>query len=178
MARRPKRAGGTLADRNMYSQSLANHQLRQDAASPDGRGFAGAVELELERVVGFLGDVCVEIDTSIDPTTRNPHLNMLLHLLKGHLEGRLVSASSMAAASGVPYATAMRKLGELQTPDFIEQRPRTKSGRSFSLHPSATCWNGSANLPVASAGSRGRPSTTTAPPGTTSTAIPMYRVRP
>jgi hypothetical protein len=54
MARRPKRAGGTLADRNMYSQSLANHQLRQDAASPDGRGFAGAVELELlERVVGF-----------------------------------------------------------------------------------------------------------------------------
>jgi multiple sugar transport system substrate-binding protein len=105
---------------------------------PDGRGFAGAVELELERVVGFLGDVCVEIDTSIDPTTRNPHLNMLLHLLKGHLEGRLVSASSMAAASGVPYATAMRKLGELHDADFIEQRPRTKSGRSFSLHPSAT----------------------------------------
>jgi multiple sugar transport system substrate-binding protein len=62
---------------------------------------------------------------------------MMLHLLKGHLEGRRVSSSSMAAASGVPYATAMRKLADLQKAGLVEQRPRTKSGRSFSLHPSA-----------------------------------------
>jgi multiple sugar transport system substrate-binding protein len=121
----------------MYSQSLENHQFGQDVASPGRRAAGGVVEAELERVVAFLGDICVEIDTSLEPTTPNPHLNMILHLMKGHLEGRLVSASSMASASGVPYATAMRKLADLNEAGFVEHRPRTKSGRSFSLHPSA-----------------------------------------
>jgi multiple sugar transport system substrate-binding protein len=97
----------------------------------------GAPEAELDRVVGFLSDLCREIDTTLDPTTPNPHLNMFLHLLRGHLEGKLVSASSMAAASGVPYATAMRKLADIQSSGLVEQRPRTKTGRSHSLHPSA-----------------------------------------
>jgi multiple sugar transport system substrate-binding protein len=86
--------------------------------------------------VGFLGDLCVEIDTSLEPNTVNPHLNMILHLMRGHLEGRLVSASSMVSASGVPYATAMRKLGDIQAAGLVEQRPRTRTGKSFSLHPS------------------------------------------
>ncbi|MCU4654281.1 extracellular solute-binding protein [Roseibacterium sp. SDUM158016] len=94
-------------------------------------------EAELGRAVEFLGELCVEIDSSLEPTTPNPHLNMMLHLLRGHIEGRMVSASSMAAASGAPYATAMRKLAEIQKAGLVEQRPRTKSGRSFSLHPSA-----------------------------------------
>ncbi len=91
---------------------------------------------ELERIVHFLQDFCVEVDTALDPNTPNPHLNMILHLLRGHLEGRVISPSSMVAASGVPYATATRKLADLREAGLIEQRPRTKTGKSFSLHPS------------------------------------------
>lgn len=91
---------------------------------------------ELERVVTFLKSLCVELDTSIEPNTPNPHLNMILHLLQSHSEGRLVSPSSMVAAAGVPYATAARKLAELKDTGLLEQRARTKSGKSFSLHPS------------------------------------------
>ncbi|GGH33080.1 ABC transporter substrate-binding protein [Cribrihabitans marinus] len=91
---------------------------------------------ELGRVVDFLAEICIEIDTSLEPNTPNPHLNMILHLLRSHIEGRLVSASSMVAAAGVPYATAMRKLGDIQSAGLVEQRPRTKTGKSFSLHPS------------------------------------------
>ncbi|WP_439122792.1 extracellular solute-binding protein [Marivita sp.] len=92
---------------------------------------------ELERVVTFLKSLCVELDTSIEPNTPNPHLNMILHVLQSHSEGRLVSPSSIVAAAGVPYATATRKLTELKDTGLLEQRPRTKSGKSFSLHPSA-----------------------------------------
>jgi multiple sugar transport system substrate-binding protein len=91
---------------------------------------------ELERVVGFLQSLNVELDSAIEPSTPNPHLNMILHLLHSHSEGRLVSPSSMVAAAGVPYATATRKLAEIKQAGLIEQRPRTRSGKSFSLHPS------------------------------------------
>ncbi len=136
MTRRPTRASGPSTHGPMTSQAAENLRFGQDAALA-GRPSSGVAEAELERVVDFLGELCVELDSSLEPTTPNPHLNMILHLLRGHIEGRLVSASSMAAASGVPYATAMRKLAEVQGAGFVEQRPRTKSGRSFSLHPSA-----------------------------------------
>jgi multiple sugar transport system substrate-binding protein len=62
----------------------------------------------------------------------------------------------MAAASGVPYATAMRKLAELQKPGSSNSVPGTKSGRSFSLHPSAALLDRFGELcPAAWAGSRG-----------------------
>jgi len=102
--------------------------------SPDvGRA---AVAPDPLRVVSFLSDLCTEIDTSLDPTTPNPHLNMVLHLVRGHLEGRQVSQSALVATAGVPYATAVRKLNDLSQAGLIEQRPRTKSGKSYSLHPS------------------------------------------
>ncbi|MDG4649209.1 extracellular solute-binding protein [Roseibacterium sp. SDUM158017] len=121
----------------MNQQATENSHFGQDATPLGGRVSGGAPEAELAQVVGFLGDLSLELDNSLEPNTPNPHLNMILHLLRGHIEGRLVSASSMAAASGVPYATAMRKLAEIQRGGMVEQRPRTKSGRSFSLHPSA-----------------------------------------
>ncbi|NNU81959.1 extracellular solute-binding protein [Halovulum dunhuangense] len=122
----------------MNQQPARNRQFGQEAASPGAASLSpGTPEAELARVVTFLGNLSLEMDTALEPTTPNPHLNMMLHLLKGHIEGRLVSASSLASASGVPYATAMRKLAEIQNAGLIEQRPRTKSGRSFSLHPSA-----------------------------------------
>lgn len=91
---------------------------------------------ELETVVSFLEQLCMEVDSSLDPTAPNPYLNMSLHLLRSHFDGRIVTASSLVASSGVPYATATRRLAELQASGLIEQRPRTRSGKSFSLHPS------------------------------------------
>jgi multiple sugar transport system substrate-binding protein len=91
---------------------------------------------ELERIVSFLQKISSEIDATIEPNAPNPYLNMVLHLLRSHSEGRTVSPSSMVAASGVPYATGTRKLAEIQASGLVELRPRTKSGKTFSLHPS------------------------------------------
>lgn len=97
---------------------------------------------DVARVVKFLQELSTEIESSIEPTTPNPHLNMILHLLQSHLVGRVVSPSALVAASGVPYATGTRKLAEITAMGLIEQRPRTPSGKTFSLHPSARLLQG------------------------------------
>lgn len=91
---------------------------------------------ELERVVKFLMDLSVELDGTITPNTPNPHLNMILHLLHSHADGRMVTPSGLVAAAGVPYATATRKLAEIQEAGLVDSRPRTRTGKSSSLHPS------------------------------------------
>ncbi|MBD3678687.1 MAG: extracellular solute-binding protein [Rhodobacteraceae bacterium] len=120
----------------MHQQAERSIRFGQQAMPVSDLLPGAPVEAEVERVVHFLAEICEELETSLEPNTPNPHLNMILHLMRSHIEGRLVSASSIVAASGIPYATAVRKLGEVQSAGLIEQRPRTKTGKSFSLHPS------------------------------------------
>ncbi|MEE4348147.1 MAG: extracellular solute-binding protein [Paracoccaceae bacterium] len=113
-----------------------NDRSGQFATPASANQSVASATPELERVVQFLMDLSVELDISIGPNTPNPHLNMILHLLRNHADGRMVSPSAMVSAAGVPYATATRKLAELQDAGLIERRPRTRTGKSFSLHPS------------------------------------------
>ncbi len=114
------------------ARTIQNGQVDAKAAEAPGAVFGP----EVPRVVTFLRDICTEIESSIEPNTVNPHLNMLLYLLHSHFEGRSVSPSAIVSASGVPYATGTRKLNGIVEAGLVEQRPRTKSGKTFSLHPS------------------------------------------
>jgi multiple sugar transport system substrate-binding protein len=98
-------------------------------------GVTGAGQIALPEVVGFLEALATEIDTALEISEPNPHLNMVTALLKAHFSGKTATATMLIAASGVPYATARRKLAQLLESGLIEQRARTRSGRSFSLHP-------------------------------------------
>ncbi|PIV75607.1 MAG: sugar ABC transporter substrate-binding protein [Rhodobacteraceae bacterium CG17_big_fil_post_rev_8_21_14_2_50_65_11] len=104
---------------------------------PVAAGRSPFAPSEMLQAIDLIEDFASEIESTLDVASPNPHLNMALHLVKNHLEGRISTASSVIAASAVPYATARRKLAELQEAGLIETRPRTKSGKSFSLHPSA-----------------------------------------
>lgn len=102
----------------------------------------------LLRVTGFLEDLNEELETALGTTSPNPYLNMAAFLMRCHLEGKTVTASTLTGAAGVPYATARRKLEEMLANGSIEQRPRTKTGKSFSLHPSQALqenWTGFAD---------------------------------
>ena len=93
--------------------------------------------VEMLEVTGFLEAFTSEVDAALELSTPNPYLNMATHLIRNHLEGKTVTASALVAASGVPYATGTRKLSDMVNSGLVEQRPRTKTGKSFSLHPSA-----------------------------------------
>lgn len=127
-AKRPRTVN--MAARN-YIQN--GHGVGANALDAGSAGMAA----KLDQVVQFLEDLTAEIDSTLDPSSPNPYLKMSLHLLRCHMEGRIVTASSLVDTAGVPYATAMRKLNELEIAGLIEQRARTKTGKSFSLHPSA-----------------------------------------
>ena len=115
-------------------QDIRNDQLTIQMVPSKGDALIGSAELL--RVIGFIEDFTSEVDTALETTAPNPYLNMALTLVRHHLESKTVTASALVAASGVPYATGRRKLDEMLTSGLIEQRPRTKTGKSFSLHPS------------------------------------------
>ncbi|MEC3860282.1 extracellular solute-binding protein [Mesobacterium sp. TK19101] len=91
---------------------------------------------EAVEILSFLEALNDEIEGAIDLFVPNAHLRMAIHLLQGHFDGKTVTATSLISASRVPYATANRRLKEMIEAGLIEQRPRTASGKSFSLHPS------------------------------------------
>lgn len=93
-------------------------------------------QADMDDVLSFLDSLAEELESSVALIQTNPHLRMSLHLLRGHFDGKPVTPTSLIDASGVPYATANRRLKEMMQAGLIEQRPRTKSGKSFSLHPS------------------------------------------
>ncbi len=102
---------------------------------PPQEGLAATGPTALPEILGFVEALSSEIDTALEIGEPNPHLNMVTALLKAHASGRIVTATMLIAASGVPYATARRKLAKLVDAGLIEQRARTRTGRSFSLHP-------------------------------------------
>ena len=91
---------------------------------------------EMLQIITFLEELGDELEDTVELSAPNPNLRMTLLLLRGHLEGRVVTATALIGASRVPYATANRRLKEMLEAGLIEQRPRTKTGKSFSLHPS------------------------------------------
>ncbi|MEM1429185.1 MAG: extracellular solute-binding protein [Pseudomonadota bacterium] len=97
-------------------------------------------------VVLFLEDLCEEIDGTIELFGTDAHLRMALHLLRAHFEGKAVTQTSLVGASLAPYATATRRLKAMVEAGLIEQRPRTETGKSFSLHPSPALLEAMAQL--------------------------------
>ncbi len=109
----------------------------ESAAHVEAKLGAPVVQNELIEAVSFLEDVSAEIGTALDLGAPNPYLMMAAHLIRSHLEAKPVTPTSLASVAGVPYATATRRLKEMVDAGMIELRPRTRTGKTFSAHPSA-----------------------------------------
>ncbi len=132
MRRRPVTAGPQPASETTDLRAGREEgRTRLKLASPPRQG------LEIADVIDFVDAFATEISSAIDLSSPNPYLAMASHLIGNHLEGKTVTAASLVAAAGVPYTTATRKLSEMRTAGLIEHRPRSRTGKSFSLHPTA-----------------------------------------
>ena len=97
-----------------------------DGQSADQR----AIRDEQVRFVDFVAQIYDEAETLLGPTGSQREMRMILHLIASHFDGHLVTSSSLAAASGLTYGTALRTIEDLRERGLIVLRARTASGRS------------------------------------------------
>jgi len=105
-----------------------------DSATTDGRR---PVRDSQALFVNFVSRFYDEAERALDLTSGQREMRLVIHLVGSHLEGRLVTSSSLAAASGLTYGTALRTIDEMTKHGLIVRRARTATGRAQSLHPSA-----------------------------------------
>ena len=91
---------------------------------------------DMLSVLSFMESLGDELENLSELFASTPNLRITMHLIRGHLEGRLTTITSLIGASRAPYATANRRIKDMQEAGLIDQRPRTATGKSFSLHPS------------------------------------------
>jgi multiple sugar transport system substrate-binding protein len=104
----------------------------------DQRKPAGTSNRESMRLLDLAERIEAEGEAALALKQGYREMRMVLHLVRSHLSGQLVTSSSLAAASGLSYGTAMRAIEDMLRRGLLLKRPRTTTGRSFSLHPSAT----------------------------------------
>ena len=119
-----------------HQRGTRTHSMNFMGAYSEGLPVAPRVKTEMLQTLSFLEDFGDELEDAIDLFAPNPFFRMILHLIRGHLEAKIVTPNSLIGAARVPYATANRRLKEMVEAGLIEQRPRTKTGKSFSMHPS------------------------------------------
>lgn len=90
---------------------------------------------ELLQILSFVDHTRSISEQRTALSTTDPRWNIISFAMRRHLEGKLITITSAASAAGVPYGTAMRRIGDLIEEDFLRKRPRSRSGKSFSLHP-------------------------------------------
>jgi len=90
----------------------------------------------LREAIDFFEALTEELDGLVDYSAVGAHVRIASYVMLAHIEGRQVTPSSAVAASGAPYATGVRRLNDLVEAGFIDQRPRSKSGKTFTVHPS------------------------------------------
>ena len=97
---------------------------------------------EMLRFLDFLEEFGSEGEQTLDLMADPASFKMMMFLVRQHLEAKLVTSTSLVAVSGAPYGTAMRRVDLMIDAGYIVRRPKTRSGRSFSLHPSPLLLDG------------------------------------
>lgn len=91
---------------------------------------------ELLRVLTFVDTTRALSEQRTQLAVADPRWNIISYAMRRHLEGKLLTMTSAAMAAGVPYGTAMRRITELIDTGYLIKRARSKTGKSFSMHPS------------------------------------------
>lgn len=90
---------------------------------------------EFSRFLDFIDALAVESDRALSLKRGYDETRLITTLLRNHMQGKLTTTSYLANASGLGYGTAIRAINAIEDRGLLIRRPRTKSGKSFSLHP-------------------------------------------
>jgi multiple sugar transport system substrate-binding protein len=91
---------------------------------------------ELDRFLDFVSRFLEETRDSLGLETPAREVPIMVQLMRSHLRGRMETPSSLIEGSGLPRGTAHRLIEDMVGRGLIAKRPRTRSGKTYSLHPS------------------------------------------
>ena len=90
---------------------------------------------ELVRILEFVDKTRKLTEQGACLSAADPRWNLVCYAVRRHCEGKLITSTGLAAAAEVPYGTAMRRIHDLIDEGLLLKRVRSKTGKSFSLHP-------------------------------------------
>ncbi len=91
---------------------------------------------EMLRILDFMNSSRVITEKRAQLSAVDPRWNIISHAMLRHLEGKSMKTTTVALAADVPYGTALRRINELIDSGLLLKRARSKTGKSYSLHPS------------------------------------------
>ena len=101
-------------------------------ATPSARGVTGE---EFTLFLDFVDAMGAEAEQALSLRKGYDETRIITTLLRNHLQGNLTTMSLLASASGMGYGTAIRAINSIEERGLLIRRPRTKTGKSYSLHP-------------------------------------------
>jgi len=91
---------------------------------------------EMLRVIDFIQQTRDPLHELMKLSDDDPMWNIIAFLMKNEILGLPVKVASLVQVTGVPYTTSRRLVSRLVADGHIVRTPRTKSGKTYDLHPS------------------------------------------
>jgi len=124
--------------REVMNLQRGNKRARPEGPfeSPDLPRSGGVSAEEFTLFLDFIDALGTEAEQVLSLKRGYDETRLITTLLRNHLKGKLTTTSFLANASGLGYGTAIRAIASIEQRGLLIRRPRTKTGKSFSLHPS------------------------------------------
>src|SRR4051812_44284424 len=91
---------------------------------------------EMLRVIEFVQQTRDPLRKLVKLADEEPVWNITAFLMKNEILGVPVTVASLVQVTGIPYTTSRRLIARLIAEEHIIRVPRTRSGKTYALHPS------------------------------------------
>ncbi len=129
-----------MAGRNLSRRNNLSSRSRSFPEGPyeyeDASLRPGVANSGMLTFLDFYEKFEYEMESSLTLKRGYSEIPILSKLVGDHLLGKTTTKSSLIGSSGMSYGTALRAINSMEQKGLIVKRPRTITGKSFSLHPS------------------------------------------
>ena len=91
---------------------------------------------EITTLLKFVSKTRFLFNKTVSNQTIDADWRIFSYVISNHLENKICTTTSIIQVSGLPFATGLRKVNKLIKEKKLIKRSKTKSGKSFSIHPS------------------------------------------
>ena len=96
---------------------------------------------ELLRLIDHIDNSLILFKNQFKDSDFEIDWKIFSYCIKNNLQNKLTNITSLINISGLPHSTGLRKINKLLEQKKLIKKSKTKSGKSFSIHPSIALIN-------------------------------------